>query len=56
MAVPNSQLGLAWVQRQGSATPCHKVILKHQPLLPPSLQLQIFCFAIRNDLLKGSRI
>lgn len=56
MAVPHSLLGLAWVQLQGSATLCHKVILKHQPLLPPPLQLQTFCFATRNDLLKGSRI
>lgn len=53
MAVPHSQLGLAWVQLQGSAIPCHEVILKHQPLLPPPLQLQTFCFAIRNDLRKA---
>lgn len=51
MAVPHSQLGLAWFQLQGSANPCHKVILKqnYQPLFLPQLQLQTFCFAIRSD-------
>lgn len=57
MDVPHSQLGLAWVQLQGSANPCLKVILKqnYQPFLPPRLQLQTFCIAIRSDLLKESR-
>lgn len=58
MDVPHSQLGLAWVQLQGSANPCLKAESKAEsPTLPSSpLQLQTFCIAIRSEALKESRI